>query len=599
MNNTSNHDQSRKADPQARRQQLLHTILLSVAVMLIPILTGILIVLVADKLNPAPSVPATESAVSVANRLHELGSATNRQMLTQLRRDLRSKGLPTDEVNLRLWAAELSEPTQLFKINPPDKSKTWNWLLSQDGAYAVAVSVQHDHLDRRDVGLYDLMQRKWLWQNQILWPDSHGQPYVFNGHLILRYSKNAMRFALELDDAGRIISIDTLGAGHTAVVPRPPPDPVLPGLPLAVSKGVVFTADKDRSGSLGGYAAARLPGLRYAGKGDDSTIFSGNGFLKFITKDGDIFVYDSLTLTLLQKISAWRHNANTRVTGMRTDNDGAFLSVFLTTEFTEMPPVRRDWQINVDLYTGQTKTLFTQDASVPERKASRIAQTPDSRWTFSADGDGALTIYCSVTDKAAIRLPLDAMGIKGPVSDLAFLSGGRHLRIRQGDNFWLLDFAVASGYGDLLARCAANALSEQREMLPPPNHRLLQPQKSHDSSFAPDPDTLAHMSDSNTPSPADMALKAELLAAHQAWGYAATMLEKVGELQEYDPRAPGVNLLLLARCQILDGKKTKARETCRAALTKLIADPTGHNRMIRYHLQGLYFAEDLCSDIRR
>jgi hypothetical protein len=600
MNNTTNHDKGREADKQAR-QQLLHTVLLSVAVMLIPILIGFLFVMVAGKIKPAPAAHEAESVVSVANRMHELGSATNKQMLARLRYNLRTKGLPTDEVNLRLWAAELSEPTRIFQIAPPEKNKTWNWILSHDGAYAIAVSVQHDSLDRRDVGLYDLMQGKWLWQNKILWPDSHGQPYVFNGHLILRYSKNALRFALELDNAGRIISIDTLGPGHIPTLSRPPADPALPGLPLAIAKGVVFTADRENPDCLNGYATTRLPGLRYAGKGDDNTIFSGNGFLKFAAKAGDILVYDSLTLTLLQKISAWRHTSNTSVTGMRTDDDGAFLSVFLTTEFAEKPPVRRDWQINLNLYTGQKETLFTQDTSVPERKTSDKAQTPDGRWTFYAAGDGMLTLSCSESNRIAAKLPLDAMGIEGPISDLAFLSGGRHLRIRQGDNFWLLDFAIASGYGDLAARCAANALpDEEREMSPTPNHRLLRPpKKPQDSSLSPDPDDLTNTKDSPPPWPAAMALKAELLAAHQAWGYAADALEKAGTSQERDPRAPGVNLLLLARYQILDGQKAKARETCRAALNKLIADPSGHNRMIRYHLQGLYFAEDLRSDNRR
>ncbi len=593
MKHTSNNNTSHDDDSRMKRQQLLHTALLSVAVLLIPVLMGILLVLAAHKLRPPAAPPAAaESTVSVANRLYELGTATNKHRLARLRHDLRAKGMPFEEVNLRLWATEITEPERLFHVTPPDADKTWDWHLSHDGLYAVAVTVQKDELDRRKVGLYDLIKGKWLWQNKILWPDSHGQPYIFNGHLILRYAKNAVRFALELDDAGRIISIDTLGPGQGEVVPRPPLDPMLPGLPVAVKNGIVFTVNQ-KNCDLSGYAAERLPGLRYAGKGDENTIFPGNGLLKFDAKDGNIFVYDSLTQTLLQRIDAWRHNANTKVTGMWTDLEGSYLSVFFTTEFAVVPPVRRNWQINVNIYTGQKETIFNPDSASPERQSNHQAQSPDGRWTFYVTADNALTLSCAESDRIAAQLPLSALGIKGAVNAISFLKGGRHLRIRQDDNLWLLDFAVARSYGDLLARCATSANPADCDAPVPSNHRLLQPQPLHDNSFEIDPDTLAYIKESNSPLPSALALKAELLAANQAWGYAAGLLERVATLQEYDPRAPHVNLLLLARCQILAGNQTKARHTCRTALNKLIADPTKYNRMIRYHLQGLYFAESL------
>ncbi len=589
MNNTSDQGSSQDADPRAQQQHLLHTALLSVAVLLIPILAGILLVLAADKLKPASSAP---SAVSAADPLHELGTATNKHLLARLRQDLRSKGMSCDEADLRLWAAELSEPERLFHVKPPDNGGMWNWHVARGGRFAVAAAVPTDELDRRKVALYDLTQDKWLWQTRILWPDSHSQPYVFKGHLILRYSKNALRFALELDDAGRIISLDALGPGQTESMTRPLTDPALPGLPVASEHGVAFTVDQ-KTCALCGYAAIRVPGLRYAGKGDDNTVFSGNGLLKFDAAGGEILVHDSLTQTLLQRISAWRDNANTKVNGMRINADGSHLSLFLVTEFSDKPPVRRDWQINVNLYTGQKETLFKPDSAAPERRFNKQALSPDGRWTFQVAEGNALTLSPAGSSRIAVKLPLQTAGLKGPVSDLAFLEGGRHLRIRQDDNFWLLDFAVARGYGGLLARCAASASPEEREAPTPSNHSLLQPQQMHDRSFEIDPDTLAYIRDSDSKLPAALSLKAELLAANQAWGHVAAALEKVIALQEYDTTAPGVNLLLLARCQILAGDKTKARNTCRAALNKLIADPTAHNRMIRYHLQGLYFAEKL------
>ncbi|MDD4101861.1 MAG: hypothetical protein PHU80_04425 [Kiritimatiellae bacterium] len=592
MKNISSNENTRDTDQRMQRQQLLHTVLLSVAVLLIPILTGILLVLAAHKIKATRLPPAAESAVSVANRLYELGTATNKLLLISLRHDLRSKGLPFEEVNLRLWATELSEPEKLFHVNPPENGKMWNWHLSHNGLYAVAVTVQTDELDRRMVGLYDIIQNKWLWHSKILWPDSHGQPYIFNNHLILRYTKNAVRFALELDDAGRIISIDSLGPGQSEPIQPPPPDPTLPGTVVAINNGVTFTVNPETF-ALCGYASTRLPGLRYAGKGDDNTVFSGNGLLKFIAKEGKISVYDSLTHTALQQIDAWRHNANTRVTGMRTDNAGSHLSVYLSTEFAETPPVKRNWQVTVKLYTGQKETLFNQDSDSPKRQPNLQAKSPDGQWLLVATGDNTLTLSCAASGRIVAQMPLGALGIKGSVNDLSFLEGGRHLLIRQADNFWLLDFVVAKGYGDLLARLATSADQTDCDAPLPPNHRLLRAQPLHDNSFEIDSDTLAYIKASNSPLPSVLTLKAELLAANQAWGYTAAVLEKVDALQEYDTRAPRVNLLLLARCQLLAGDNAKARNTCRTALKKMSADPSPHNRMIRYQLQGLYFAEGL------
>ena len=96
-----------------------------------------------------------------------------------------------------------------------------------------------------------------------------------------------------------------------------------------------------------------------------------------------------------------------------------------------------------------------------------------------------------------------------------------------------------------------------------------------------DPDDLARRFDPDAIAPSYLALRAEFCVANQAWGYAAGMLEEMARLQEYDPRAPRVNPLLAARCQLLAGQPHKARATCRDALRLYLTRPDAMPRMIR------------------
>jgi hypothetical protein len=89
-------------------------------------------------------------------------------------------------VDIRLWAARAQEPEALFRVSPPDPDKRWNWHLSQDGLFALAVSMEIDRFDRRDVGLFDLSGEEWAWTNSLPWPDTHEAPYVFKRHLVVR-----------------------------------------------------------------------------------------------------------------------------------------------------------------------------------------------------------------------------------------------------------------------------------------------------------------------------------------------------------------------------------------------------------------------------
>ena len=170
--------------------------------------------------------------------------------------------------------------------------------------------------------------------------------------------------------------------------------------------------------------------------------------------------------------------------------------------------------------------------------------------------------------------------------------------LRQGDNFWLLDFDIARGYADLLARKAANAAAPSAPALSalansPVAGETLPSSPASAVTSAPDqpqpPATF--MEDPGTAIPAALALRAEWFADNQAWCYASALLEAAHGIQQYDYRAPRVNPLLQARCLLLSGQRLKARATCREALGLLVADTTDYNRMIRFHLQGLLFAK--------
>jgi len=591
MQNTPNPDLSTE-NTSTSRHNLFQTVLLACAVFLIPVLIGFVFVIATHKLLPPAVPPSAKAEAALTNRLYS-GNATNVQQLMELRRDLRNEGIATDDVNLRLWAAHVSEPAILFRVSPPSPDKKWNWHVAQDGDHAIAVSAQRDTAERRSVGLYDLIGEKWVWTNALPWPDTHEQPYVFNRHLVLRYAKNAKRFALEVGADGKIVNLDTLGKGSFSLPQAVPANPRFPGTPVAVRKGVFFTSDA-QDGSLRGYSLTLLPGLRYAGKGDDNTIFSGNGLLKFSAASGRVTVSDSLTQTILQQIDAWPHSTNTVVTGTLTTHDGSRLTVFLKTCFGGVPPAAKEWCVAIDLYTGTVIKSFNADAlfAKPKRSTGLQALSPDGRWQLSVNAANELTIASLSPKRDVARVSFAALG--RPISRVAFLEQGRYVTFRQNDDIWLLDFAIARGYGDLMARKASscsyttNAAAAVAEAS---TNRPAAAVAAGASQPAPtDPDLLSYASDPSATAPSYFALRAELFADNQAWAYASALLEQTHRLQEYDSRAPRVNPLQLARYDILTGQRQKSRLVCREALQTLIADHSEYNRMIRYHLQGLLFA---------
>ena len=596
MPNTYDSETPLVSTPAAKRP-MLHTVLLAGALFLIPVLLGLLFVVASHRLSPRPSAPSADALGLLTNRIHD-GSATQTVQLAALRRELREAGLTTDELDIRLWAARAHEPEKLFHVSPPSTEKRWNWHLSQDGLFALAVSVQLDRYDRRNVGLFDLVGGEWAWTNALPWPDAHEAPHVFNRHLIIRYVKNANRFALEVDARGTIISIDRLGVGTYGTPPAIPAVPHIAGHPVAIRHGVFFAADP-QTGALTGFAQSALPGLRDAGPDDGSTVFSGNGLLLFRAAEGRVTVSDSLTRTVLQTFEAWPHTTNTTVTGVLATRDGSGLTVFLKTVFDGSPPVQREWSVAVDVYAGTVTRSFNADAlfAKPDTVENRSATTPDGRWTLAVDASNTLTVSpADAPERPAVRLLLSVVGIREPIRHIAFLEQGRHLLLRGATRLWLLDFTQASAYGGLTARIASSSRTIPLEAyavspaMAEPDAMLALSEEGYGEYAAFDPDDLARSFDPDATAPSYLALRAELCVANNAWGYAAGLLEEMARLQEFDPRAPRINPLLAARCQFLADQPRKAHATCRDALRRLLMYPEETPRMIRYHLQGLLFA---------
>jgi len=573
----------------------MNAVLFAAAVLLISLLAGLLVVVAVHKIKPVSPLPPP-SAGDWASRL-DANAATNLSRLMELRRDLRNDGYASDELSFRIWAAHALQPTALFRVDPPETGKRWNWHLSQDGLFAVAVSIQTDSLDRRSVGLYDLTASEWVWKKTLAWPDSHEAPYVFNRHVVLRFTKKAQRFAMEIDARGTVTGIDSLGKSAAKEIPPAlGAVPGFPGEPVAIKSGVLFAVTPEHQG-LVGYAMEKVPYLHYAGKGDDNTVFSGNGLLKFTFQGGRVTVADSLTQTVLQQIDAWPRTTNTVVTGALVTQDGSQLSVFLKTSLAGTPPTAREWSVALSTYTGAAKPSFNADALLakPHRVLQQQAASADGQWLVSVAHSNVLSIVSQAQKREAARVDLGAaLGVRKPIDHLAFLEDGRHVVLRQGDNFWLFDFAAARGHADLLARvelsAQASALAEETNQTARTGSASL-PSLS-DGAAAPLPSFATNTSYlALSPASSCLALRAEWYAGHQAWGYAAAQLEKARACAARDGRAPRTNALLLSRAYILSGQKQKSRLIAREALTQLVSDPSNYNRMIRYQLQGLLFSQ--------
>jgi len=556
------------------------TLMLAVMMVLVPMLLGVAFVWV-YKTVPVARQPQQDAAeIALTNRLHHAAQLSLRE-LQLLHRDARQAGYNTEEVDVRIWAASVQNPPVLMSVPPPGADDTWAWTLSSDGAYAVAMGARLDAAGRKTVGLYDLKTDEWVWTNKFVWPDTYEMPHVFNRTFILRYVKNNAKFAMEIDPAGKIKAINPL-ANSTFELARPPAAiPGCPGQPVALKHNVFFTAAPG-TGNLTGYAHCRLPGLYPAGEGDANTRFSGNGRLKFKVDNGKVVIEDSLTQIVLQQFSnAWKTSANTELSGVAATRDGGQLTLYMKTTFEERGAVTaRDWSTTIDVIEAKSKTSFGADATPPKQPYPPTqARSRDGRWVFSVARDNEMVIATQGEPaRVMARVPLGKLlDLPKPISYLTALEEGRYLVIRCDADFWLLDLSVIRNYASQLERMA---VSEAALANPDKQEEEEEQEEDYGIWIMPPPLPIA-----------PIALRGEQMYQHQAWFYAVARFATCMKNAAMDSRAPRINPLLYARASFLSQQPALGKAICRSALQALPYDYTDYNRMIRYHLQELYFAD--------
>ncbi len=605
-----------------KHNALMRTTLLACMVFLLPVVAGLLFVIIsrAVVVHPPATLEIDASNMQITNRLHD-GSAVTAPQLLALRGDLRASGVDTAEVDLRLWAARAKEPELIYKVAPPQYGSGWRWYLTHDGVHALALA-DKPVKNRWAAGLFSLVADKWLWTNSLPCSLLSEAPHLISDHLVLRFDANGAKFAMEIDGKGRIMSLERTGGGSAAqpAAVQQVHEPVA-GKVVAHKDGLTFIA-VDGDNSLQAFAINSLPGLRDAGEGNAQTVFSGNGLLKLTVDQGQIVLSAALTHTTLQAWHGWPHNTNTVVTAAQATDNGDLFNVFLSTAFDGATPIKREWSVNVNTYAGTIKRNLNPDVQFarPEPVGNKVVvNTPDGRWLMVVNKSNELLVTTR-DGRPVTKVDLKPLGLREPVRNLLYLADGRHLVLYQDRRVWLLDYAIATTYGGLVAR-AANASSRvsmaawrvKRETSDDGSDKTQDAQLALDEegfgvAESYDADELSFGIDTNAVAPSWLGMRTEMLVANGIWSHAAATLEMIKRLQAWDSRAPRVNPLLMARCQILAGQREQARATCRDALRTLMTLPatydfmTGEykpvknvsaddNRMIRYQLQGLLFAE--------
>ena len=598
----------KREDEHAERMR--RTLILSLTLVLLPVLAAIAFVAVYRALTVPPPPRQDEATVALTNRLAHVEMLSLHE-LQMLRREARQAGYDTEAVDVRIWAESVAHPPVLISVPPPSMDDTWAWTLSADGAYAIATGSKTDSIDRRMVGLYDLKTDAWVWTNKFVWPTQYGEPHVINRALVLRYAKNNAAFAMEVSADGKIVSIDPLSNRAIEPLSPPPARPECPGQPVALKHNVFFVTDPT-SWHLTGYAHCRLPGLYPAGKSDGRMCFSGNGLLKFQTGDGKVIIEDSLTQHVLQRFNVWTPSTNTLFRKATTTLDGDTLTLSVET----LAPARK-LDIAIDVIAEKAKTSLNTETSPPHslsdkelwddgRWGSKTSKGPpphaithDGRWVFFAQWkDRKQYLVIAANGEPAVReiarVPFDnvlgSVGYKQYVVWMNALEGGNHLVISCRDEYgvtsdWLLHLPVVWNYASQLERMTAADLA----LANPEKDEKEKDKKEADD----DDDYFGTWMSYYKPAPpiAPIALHAEQLYQHQAWFYAAARFATCMEYAATDPRAPRINPLLFARTAFLAQQPKLGKAICRSAILALESDRTAYNRMVRYHLQALYFSD--------
>lgn len=583
------------------------TVITAVLIFLVPFCAAILLALVARRISPAhiqqrEGIAAKALAATNAPAIPSPDAGVAE--LLQYREQLRERGDNIDFTNLRLWATACREPSLIIEVPAPAMGE-WRWSISQDGEYALAIQKGAPENLIKAVALYSFQDEKWIWQRRLPWPEQYEDPWISGGHTILRSSKNDRRFAMEIDEDGRIISLDTLGKGapFETTPPKLPAD--IEGTPVALRSNTLFISDISDN-SLKGYAVSRIPGLHPAGSITSNSCITGNGLLKFTAADGKISTSDTFTGLQLEECKLWNHSTNTTIQGVAATRDGSKVTVYLRSVFNGDTRIERNWCV---YYQPAEKIIETNLTNAPMFTATAPQteiETPDGKWLTTLH-DGNILNFSrkgDISQCVEVALQKDMDCGNDPVQSIELLKDGRYILLKQHSDASLLDLFAVTHYGDLLDRIeqskrilAAHSDEElSRTNLLDTTMREVQGEErdpfgdnfNYDMQdyymYFMDPRELAPPG-----KPSILSLQAEFLATHNAWLYAALKLDRLMLIQEHDQRAPKANPLLLARYWQLCSNKKETRKACKKGLEQLFYDKSDYNRMIRWQLMQTQF----------
>ncbi len=587
---------------------LKRTAVIAALIFLVPFCLALLFAVVAKRVSPAHIQQregiATEQAAEANVPAYPHSDADVAELL-EYRNTLRKRGEPVEFANIRLWEAAGRESVLLFKILPPGIGE-WSWSISQCGRYAMAIEKNEQETLIRKVALYNFMDEKWGWQQKLPWPENYEDPWIFGRHLILRSSKNNRRFAMELDEMGKIISLDSLGSGSSYIRKTPKITEEMTGEPIAMRSNVIFVSDNENN-SLKGYTKRNLPGLFSIGALADNACVSGNGLLKFIANDGAIFVRDAFTEKKLAIFNAWIPSTNTVVKGIESSRDGSSVTIYLKSSFHYDKPLERNWCLTWKPADNTVQANMTNAPSfTPAAKQTEI-DSKNLDITLSLRGNNMLEIRKSKSNSNFVTIDLSRYIScdDHPVQSLSLLEDERFLLIKQSEQAYLLDLFSVKHYAELLDKMeqcnrmldeysdeklsrtniAANAMrevkGEDRDLDGADNFNY--EMKDYQTDFM-------RPQDLEPPAkPSILSLQAEFYATHHAWLYAADKLERLMLIQENDNRAPKANPLLLAQYSLLSGDTKRAKKACDKGLKSIFYDDTPYNRMIHWQMLRILF----------
>ena len=592
------------------KTNLRKTILLAALIFLIPFGIATFFGFFITRNSPLnqETTPALTNAQNIAHtNMPACSPDANVTELLEYRQTLRLAGVSVDAVNIRIWAAAENNPALLLSVSPPAPGLWWNWRISKDGRYALAIASGSGDSILREVALYSFKDECWLWQKKLPWPKTHEDPWVFNDTTIIRSSKNNHRFAMEISPAGDIVSIDPLGKGGPFPNNELNLNARITGTAVALRSNVCFSSGNEAP-ILNGYALKTLPGLYDAGPADNSTCFSGTGLLKFTAEDGTITIRDSFTGISLYKKEAWTASSNTVVSAIQSNRDGSEVTLSMISTFNNPETITRPWNILLHPATDELAVNMSNTPTITKFHPSTTVRSPDGKWIINLRDASILEIFDVSTGKEIVEVDLKKHinCRNNPITQASLLTGERFIVLRQRNQAHLLDLHVILHYGDVLARLdvsrdildsyTATELS-QTNLTDNAMREIDKGEKASESDSFNYEMSLYEMDfmdphDLEPPAlPSILSLQAEYLSDHHAWLYATMKLERLMNIQEQDNRAPKANPLLYTRYSLLSKDSQRANNGCIKGLESLFYDQTPYNLMIRFQMLKTLFQE--------